>query len=311
MKFSFLLKSALYLSIILGVQGIQAQKSAKTTSFMIPGEIIGFSQPESLSQKGNNLYVANVKNGKGYISKVNLLTNTIEEVNFLPTGTDILKSQGPLGIKVHENTLYAVAYDRVVGFDLDSRKMIFEITIPGSTRLNDLTFANGSLLVSGTDKGMIYEIDIAGKTFKPFVTDPTDAAMLNGVSGLTWNGATGTVYATANKNNASPSNLLAIDWKSRKLNLIYQMNCTDLCFFDAIQCDDKMIYFTNWNHNVHAIPFPIKPISENTITNLQLKGLTKVSAYDGPPAFLISEDKSCYIFTLFESGKVIIEKIKS
>jgi sugar lactone lactonase YvrE len=77
----------------------------------------------------------------------------------------------PLGILIYENTLYVVDNPKTIrGFDITDGSTKLEIEIKEASFLNDITCDDsGFLYVTGSSTGIIFRIDIASKTYSPFM----------------------------------------------------------------------------------------------------------------------------------------------
>ena len=74
-----------------------------------------------------------------------------------------------LGMIIKENVLYVVSNPKgVKGFDLASGENVLDLVLDESQFLNDITCAGNKLYVTDSQKGIIFEIDIPTKTYKPF-----------------------------------------------------------------------------------------------------------------------------------------------
>ena len=150
--------------------------------------VYGFSSPESVVAwpDAGRFYVSNVgvklepstKDGDGYISELSVNGAVIER-SFLPA-EGVLNA--PKGMAVIGSTLYVADVDRVVGFDLESRGVVFELDFSAEKTvfLNDLAVIDAeTLVVSATDIGKVYEISLSGTPrYEVFIDD------LPGVNGL-------------------------------------------------------------------------------------------------------------------------------
>ncbi len=102
--------------------------------------INGFANPESVTSDGKRYFVSNQgqdvfsKDGDGFISEISEDGKLIER-NFLPQ-KGVLNA--PKGLTIANNILYVADIERIVGFDINSRKTVFELTIPQATVLNDI-----------------------------------------------------------------------------------------------------------------------------------------------------------------------------
>jgi sugar lactone lactonase YvrE len=77
----------------------------------------------------------------------------------------------PLGMLIYENILFVVDNPKIViGFDITDGSSKLEIEIKEASFLNDITIDNsGFLYVTGSTTATIYKIDIASKTYSPFM----------------------------------------------------------------------------------------------------------------------------------------------
>lgn len=115
----------------------------------------GFQGPESVSYDaaGDRYFVANAgafgPANDGYISIVNPDGSTAERFWF--QGSDETPLATPLGSYIHNGSLYVCDGQRIRVFDLETATQTSEITVDGSTFLNDLAIAaDGTIYVSNT-----------------------------------------------------------------------------------------------------------------------------------------------------------------
>lgn len=165
-----------------------AQKAA-------PVETAGFSSPESIISDGKFLYVSNVgtelepskKDGDGFISRVSK-EGKILDLKFLPTTGQL---HAPKGSAIIGDVLYVADIDRLVGFNLNTKAVVFELAFEGTQFLNDVVVKDKqTLFASTTDQGIIYQVDIPQKKATPIKTDQP----LRGPNGLAYDAATNTLY---------------------------------------------------------------------------------------------------------------------
>ncbi len=163
--------------------------------------IDGFSSPESViaGPGAGRFYVSNVgvklepsaKDGDGFISELSADGAVIER-KFLPT-EGVLNA--PKGMAVIGKTLYVADIDRVVGFDLESREVVFELDFSAEKTvfLNDLAVIDAeTLVVSATDIGKVYEISLSSTPrYEVFIDD------LPGVNGLYYDGENRRLFAVS------------------------------------------------------------------------------------------------------------------
>ena len=77
----------------------------------------------------------------------------------------------PLGMLLYKNILYVVDNPKTVrGFDITDGSSKLEVEIKEASFLNDITVDNsGFLYITGSSTGTIFRIDIASKTYSPFM----------------------------------------------------------------------------------------------------------------------------------------------
>jgi sugar lactone lactonase YvrE len=124
-------------------------------------EATGFDQPESAvyDSERDVLYVSNVhgdpgeKTGDGYVSKVSL-DGEVVEAQWV-TGLD-----APLGMDIHESTLYVADIDRIVAIDVESGEITGTHPAEGAQFLNDVTAdEQGRVFVSDMMGNRIYVLE--------------------------------------------------------------------------------------------------------------------------------------------------------
>ena len=130
--------------------------------------IEGFSSPESTIVNKSDLYVSNVgkelkptlKDGDGFISKLDI-NGKIKELHFID-GLDAPKGMGMVG-----NTLFVADINTLRGFDLQTKKEVFNVVFEGVNFLNDITVKDSNtLFIGASDTSAIYEVNISNKSYK-------------------------------------------------------------------------------------------------------------------------------------------------
>ena len=141
--------------------------------------IEGFSSPESTIVNKNDLYISNVgkelkptlKDGDGFISKLDTNGN-IKELHFID-GLNAPKGMGIVG-----NTLFVADIDTLRGFDLSTKKEVFNVVFEGVNFLNDITVKDSNtLFIGASDTSAIYEVNISNKSYKKLM----DFTVANGL----------------------------------------------------------------------------------------------------------------------------------
>ena len=141
--------------------------------------IEGFSSPESTIVNKNDLYISNVgkelkptlKDGDGFISKLDI-NGKIKELHFID-GLDAPKGMGMVG-----NTLFVADINTLRGFDLQTKKEVFNVVFEGVNFLNDITVKDSNtLFIGASDTSAIYEVNISNKSYKKLM----DFTVANGL----------------------------------------------------------------------------------------------------------------------------------
>ncbi|MDR0815520.1 MAG: hypothetical protein LBN37_07205 [Bacteroidales bacterium] len=127
----------------------------------------GFDSPVSIVQYGGYYYLSNAgagftgKDGDGYISRTKS-DGSQEEV----TMKYIAGLDSPHGIAASQGVLYVCDVDRLLGFDLQTKKKVLDLSFAAekTQQLSGIVFAdNNTLYVSATDINAIFKVDISGK----------------------------------------------------------------------------------------------------------------------------------------------------
>lgn len=163
--------------------------------------IEGLDHPESVAKAndGKTFYAANIgedmapskKDGDGSIARLSA-DGSVEDAQYLPSSSSDATLHAPKGTVVIDGRLYTADIDRVVGFNLEKRSKITEISLKdkGVTFLNDITVVDDqTLFASGTNQGKIYRIDLEEKTVTTLDVD------IPGVNGLKYSASEGELFA--------------------------------------------------------------------------------------------------------------------
>jgi hypothetical protein len=262
----------------------QAQPPVKETT--------GFHHPESVYQSGKNLYVADIgeamspvaKDGDGFIGRVDLSTGELADAHFLPVDG---KLNAPKGMAMNGNTLYVADVDRIVGFDVVSRKQVAEIVIKGTGFLNDLVSEDGILYASATDNGKIYAVDL--KTFR-YEALPVDS--IAGANGLYY--VDHKLYCVSIGNWSHPDGTVyVIDLRGYKMEKLTDYKG----LLDGVALVGNTLYFSDWGKDQKGLLL---------VMDLPTKVVKALpGAFSGPADFTISKDRRYFIIPEMLQGKIL------
>lgn len=268
-----------------------------------PGEISGFSHPESVCQSGNVFYVSNTgagvdpvaKDGDGFISKVDPVTG-ITDLHYLPV-EGVLNS--PKGMALYKNVLYVADIDHIEGFDLSTRKRVVDLAVSGTHFLNDLVVANGKLYASATDNGKIFVMDPATKECHALNLSDT----IVGANGLAFDRISATLYCVGVGTWTKPDGkIYSIDLSSGKVRVI-----SDYAgMLDGVALKGQTLYFSDWKGTNTKGNLLALDLGTHTIRELHFSR----GEITGPADFSISEDGKFFIIPAMVEGKVLVEGVE-
>lgn len=233
------MKKRLFLlfSLSLLLLGMQSEIKAQTT-------VSGLYSPESVISDGSFMYISNVgylqnpstKDGDGFITKISK-TGQIMELRFLK-GLD-----APKGMAIIKQVLYIADIDKIVGYSLYSKKRVFEVSLEGiTTFLNDIAVKNDTtILVSATDVGHIYRINLVDKKIKEF----SKGIVIQGINGLDYDNSSNVLYVNSMGTNNQPNGELGRITLT-KGNPLYERLGTDAGYFDGIKYWNNELYYSDW-----------------------------------------------------------------
>jgi alpha-acetolactate decarboxylase len=207
--------------------------------------INGFSMPESITSDGKRFFVSNQgqdvfsKDGDGFISEISGDGKLIN-LKFLPQSG---KLNAPKGMTIAGNTLYVADLDRIIGFDLNTRKTVLEITIPQAQVLNDICrLEEGYIAVTETVSGNIYKVNTKTKSVTILGNIPT-------ANGINYNSNTNQLVVCTNGKSYGDGSIYI---KSRDEDFKELPNISN-GFFDGIEfTDDDHLLISDW------VTFPVK-----------------------------------------------------
>lgn len=217
--------------------------------------INGFAMPEGVTSDGKRFFVSNQgqdffsKDGDGFISEISEDGKLIE-LKLLPQ-EGVLNS--PKGMTVVNNILYVADLDRVIGFNINTRKTVFDITISEAKILNDICrLENGFIAVTETVSGNIYKINTKNKSFEIIGNMPT-------ANGINYNEKTKQlVVCTNGKNYGEGSVYIKTDNGDFK-----ELPNIANGYFDGVEwIDDNHLLISDW------VAFPVKDFGKLWIYNL-------------------------------------------
>ncbi|RDU73059.1 hypothetical protein CQA66_02150 [Helicobacter aurati] len=132
---------------------------------IMPNRIIADKSFLYISNVANNTSNT-IKRGNAFISKVSK-TGVLIESHF------IKNLDYPQGMVVLNNILYVMDSDRIKGFNLRTKKQVFNLQINGESHLNDIIYGGANtLFVSGRTTGVIFVVDLKRKSYSTFVVIP-------------------------------------------------------------------------------------------------------------------------------------------
>ncbi|CAI9686852.1 hypothetical protein EAVNVH72_03511 [Elizabethkingia anophelis] len=217
--------------------------------------INGFAMPEGVTSDGKRFFVSNQgqdvfsKDGDGFISEISE-DGKIINLKFLPR-KGILHA--PKGMTVANNILYIADLDRIVGYDINTRKTVFEITISEAKVLNDICrLENGFITVTETVSGNIYKINTKNKSVEIIGNIPT-------ANGINYNEKTKQLVVCTNGENYGEGSVYIKKGNGDFRELPNIANG----FFDGIEwIDDNHLLISDW------VTFPVKDFGKLWVYDL-------------------------------------------
>ncbi len=261
--------------------------------------IEGFSSPESTIVNKNDLYVSNVgkelkptlKDGDGFISKLDV-NGKIKELHFID-GLDAPKGMGIVG-----NTLFVADINTLRGFDLSSKKEIFNVVFEGVNFLNDITVKDSNtLFIGASDTSAIYEVNISNKSYKKLM----DFTVTNGLFY-----EDGILYAA--QLGSSIQNMFDGKGKLYKIDLKDNNKLTQLGTFegvlDGVTKVGNKVYVSDWGNG--------KDTGIVRVYDLKTKEETilKLQSFMGAADFWIDEKSKKIFMPQMIGNKVTILNLK-
>ena len=261
--------------------------------------IEGFSSPESTIVNKNDLYISNVgkelkptlKDGDGFISKLDI-NGKIKELHFID-GLDAPKGMGIVG-----NTLFVADINTLRGFDLSTKKEVFNVVFEGVNFLNDITVKDSNtLFIGASDTSAIYEVNIASKSYKKLM----DFTVTNGLFY-----EDGILYAA--QLGSSTQNMFDGKGKLYKIDLKDNNKLTQLGTFegvlDGVTKVGNKVYVSDWGN--------AKDTGIVRVYDLKTKEETilKLQSFMGAADFWIDEKSKKIFMPQMIGNKVTIFDLK-
>lgn len=217
-------------------------------------EFDGFASPESIYVNNNDVYVSNVgtkleplaKDNDGFISKLDKNGNVVDKFF-------IKNINAPKGMSVIGDVLYVVDIDVLRGFNLKSKKEVFNLPIKNAIFLNDIAIKdNNTLFVSDTGTGIIHLVDLKKKKYSTFVQ--LDLQKYAGPNGLLING-NNLITVTYDANGKLDGMVLEIDMQNKKMKQISNLRgALDGVVLDA----QNNLLVSSWGENLEGKVYKIQ-----------------------------------------------------
>lgn len=215
---------------------VLAACGSSTTAVTPPHSVDGFASPESVLLVGDRRFVSNMgpaldplaKDGDGFISELDAAGQMVSARAF--AGLNAPKGMASIG-----SVLYVADIDRVVGFDLASRDVVF--TAEGGELLNDLAVTNDhALVVTDTLRGTVERLDLATKERTTIATN------IAGANGIVVDGDTIYVCSlgTALAGGSEPGDVVRLDADGSRHVLAPHG------LFDGIALDHGALLVSSW-----------------------------------------------------------------
>lgn len=164
--------SALLFALVAGALSVAPLAGAPVQAASETRVVTGFSHPESVLIDGARRFVSNIgasldpfgHDGDGFISELDA-DGRIVALHAFPSDGSTLDA--PKGMALLAGRLYVADIDRIVGFDLATRRRVFEAKVPagGPTLLNDVAVMGGALVVSDTMRATVWRVDVGSGAF--------------------------------------------------------------------------------------------------------------------------------------------------
>ena len=261
--------------------------------------------PESVVLDKDILYVSNLgknltpteKDGDGFITKINLSGEVLEK-NFLGKNVGL---NAPKGMVIKDGILYVTDVDRVLGFEIATKKKLYEVTFGhlGISFLNDIALGEKNILfVSATDKNLIFQLDVNNpKHIVPFAV-----TTIPGPNGLAYDKDTARLYvASFGTNGGSNGEIGYIDLSNDKKNYV-KLYGTGM--FDGIALHHGHLIVSDWADKDNSLK--VFDIEKSEIRPLNPD---KAIIVQGSADFISDSIQKNLLLPAMIDGKLFLEKI--
>lgn len=210
--------------------------------------INGLSMPESVVSDGKRFFVSNQgqdvfsKDGDGFITEISV-DGKIITYKFAPLDGVL---NAPKGMVILNNILYVADIERIVGFDLNTRKTVFNLTVPNAGLLNDLYRLSDSLIgVTDTQTGNIYSINTKTSTLEILGNVPY-------ANGINYNPKNDLLVVCTNGAHYGDGEIVSKKLSDKTASFTPLPNISN-GFFDGIEfVNDSTLLISDW------VTFPVK-----------------------------------------------------
>ena len=278
------LKLIIWINFCLSTIAIYGQDQYSYSGFEAPVSVTQYGGYYYLSNAGNN-FGKSIKDGDGYISRVKSDGSQEDVTMKYITGLD-----NPRGILAIKGILYVCDVDRLTGFDLRSKKKVFELLLDkeNTKQLTSIVSDNDKIAyVSATDINMIFEIDLSSKKYKKWIETETPSGLLID---------DGKMYVCGWGTDSLPNGKLGvINMKSKEYTQLVDYEG----FLWGLALNGKKLYFSDWmQFGKRGV---IKWINIDTKDMGQVNLTSKIG---GPADFIYDARNNLFIIPAVSEGVV-------
>jgi hypothetical protein len=258
----------------------------------------GFESPVSVAQYGGYYYLSNsgknfglaTKDGDGYISRIKS-DGSQEEV----TMKYITGLNNPRGICAVQGVLYVCDVDRLVGFDLKSKKKVSELSFAKEnvTQLTSIeSVSNNVVYVSATDIHTIFEVNLSSRKYSKWTETAAPTGLLINNNQM--------YVCSMGTDSIGNGKLGVIDMKTKK----YTQLTDDEGYFWGLALNGKRLFYSDWmltDDMSYTKRGVIKYIDLDTKSSGQVKLTSKIG---GPADFIYDARNDLFIIPAALEGVV-------